>query len=318
MSESYTTLKGFNSISDTDIQSAIEQNLIAFFDWGFLNKGAFSNVRLSTSDIRSKNKSTLRLVKDPNFTDGRVWATFRQNLVWESGLSCVTQPINISGVYVNGSFKTPSTSGYQHYVDYPNGRVVFTSPISTSSTVQMEYSYKDIKFTTAEVVPLVQTIQQNSYVIPSNFSASSGDLSTLEIAKVQLPIVSIETSPKTKFVPYELGGDSSLIEMDVLFHILAEDAEIARKISNFIAYQRDKTLFMYDVNLVAASGDFALTYLGSKSTNPKGYTDLIKLSSDGGYRNNKIALLEVSVQGPNPISTVYHSITRFSTEVLSI
>ena len=46
MANSYTTLKGFSSMADVDYQNIIQQNLINFFDWGFLDKGAFTNVRL--------------------------------------------------------------------------------------------------------------------------------------------------------------------------------------------------------------------------------------------------------------------------------
>ena len=146
MANSYTTLKGFSSMADVDYQNIIQQNLINFFDWGFLDKGAFTNVRLSVADIRGSDRSKLYLVKDPNYTDGTVWSTFRENLVWESGLSCATQPIAISGVYINGAFKTPTTSGYQHYVDYVNGRVIFTNPLPLNSIVKMEYSFKNIKY----------------------------------------------------------------------------------------------------------------------------------------------------------------------------
>ncbi len=318
MSESYTTLKGFNSISDTDVQSAILQNIVSFFDWGFIDKGAFSNVRLNTADIRAKNKSRLKVVTDPNYTDGQVWSTFRENLVWESGVSCSTQPIQISGVYVNGSFKTPTTSGYQHYIDYVNGRVVFSSAISKSSVVNMEYSYKDIYFTTDEVLPLMQELQQNSYKITSEFTSNSGDWNTLERAKVQLPIVTIEISPRTKFRPLEMGNSAHWIETDILLHVLAEDSEIARKISNFISYQIDKTIWMFDINLVASSGAFPIDYRGAKTSNPLTYPNLVKHNNDGGYRYNKLTFTDATVQGPVLVGTIYHSVVRFSTEVVSI
>jgi hypothetical protein len=318
MAESYTTLKGFNSISDTDIQSAVLQNVLSFFDWGFIDKGAFSNVRLNTADIRAKNKSRLRLVNDPNYTNGQVWSTFRENLVWESGVSCTTQPVQISGVYVNGAFKSPTASGYEHYVDYNNGRVIFSSAISTSSTVNMEYSYKDIYFTTDEVVPLIKELQQGSYNITSDFTVSSGDWSQLDRAKAQLPIVTFEVSPLTKFRPLELGSSAYWVDTDILVHVLAEDDEIARKLSNFISYQIDKTIWMFDINLMASSGAFPIDYRGAKASNPLTYPSLVKHNNNGGYRYNKLTFTDATLQGPTSVGTIYHSVVRFNTEVVSI
>jgi len=318
MSESYTTLKGFNSISDTDVQSAILQNVISFFDWGFIDKGAFSNVRLNTADIRAKNKSKLKLVTDPNYTNGQVWSTFRENLVWESGVSCTTQPVQISGVYVNGAFKTPTTSGYQHYVDYTHGRVIFSSAISTSSVVNMEYSYKDIYFTTDDIIPLVKSLQENSHVITSDFTANSGDWNILERTKTQMPLVSIEISPRTRFKPLELGNSAYWMETDILMHVLAEDSEAARKLSNFISYQIDKTIWMFDINLIASSGAFPIDYRGAKTSHPLTYPSLVKHNNDGGYRYNKLTFTDATLQGPTAVGTIFHSIVKFNTEVVSI
>lgn len=309
MAESYTSLKGFDSINTTDIQSAVQQNLLSFFDWGFIDKGAFSDVRLNTIDIRAKNKSTLKLVNDPNFADGRVWSTFRQNLVWESGVSFQSQPIQISGIYVNGSFKTTSTSGYAHYVDYPNGRVVFSAAIPKTSTVSMEYSYKNILFTTDEVVPIIKSIEQNSYNISSTVSG------LLPYSKVQLPLVCIEMSPDTRFNPFEIGNSNHKVSMQVLFHTLAEDDETARKISTFIGYQSDKTIYMYNPDAVASGNAFPFDYLGRKSESMWTYPNLTR-DYPYGYRYNKLYMYDTSIQGPNNLGTVYHSVTKMRVDVL--
>lgn len=316
MSSSYTTLKGFNSVSDTDLLSAVEQNVIAFFDWGFLDKGSFNTVRVSNTDIRGGNRSILKKVSDPNYTDGQVWSTFHQNLAWESGLSFTEQPVQISGVYVNNAFKTKNTSGYEHYVDYTNGRVVFNTAIPTTSVVKMEYSYKNLLITNADSVPILKEVQYRPFDISSeNYNTStSGEWSRLGRAKVQLPILAVEVTPRTTFKPLELGNTLQTASVDILIHVFAENESMSKRYASFLSYQKDKTIYMYDPDMVARSGCFALDYRGAKTLNPKTYPNLI----DGGYRYNKLRFSDCSLEGPYRIENIYHAPVRFTTEIVSI
>lgn len=314
MANSYTTLKGFSSMADVDYQNIIQQNLINFFDWGFLDKGAFTNVRLSVADIRGSDRSKLYLVKDPNYTDGTVWSTFRENLVWESGLSCATQPIAISGVYINGAFKTPTTSGYQHYVDYVNGRVIFTNPIPLNSIVKMEYSYKNIKFTNLNAIPIINEAQSYSYdLTKSDYGNQSGDYGVLGRSRIQFPIVAIEM-PSAKYRPLEIGNSSQFLDFDVLFNVISEDDETARKISTFISLQKDTTIFLFDLSMMAASGTFPLDYRGTPISGALTYPSLVADSVNGGYRFSKLYFGKTNLSGPNRVGTIYHSTVRITTE----
>lgn len=313
--EDYTSLKGFDSISQTDLQTIIESNLISFFDWGFLNKSAFGTVKLSQLDVRGSDRSILQKTNDVNYGQNRVYAAFHQNLVWESGLTTSSQPISISGVYVNGSFKTSSTSGFQHHIDYENGLVIFDNQVTPkNATVRMEYSYKSFLITKAEAVPILKEVQTRAFDLTAQgySSTSSGDWSRDPRAKVQMPIIAIEVSPKVTLRPTEIGNTQHWCNTDVLCHVFAENDEMVKKISWMLAAQKEKTIYLYDVDMAVESGVFPLNEKGSYIPGGLTYPDLID-----DYKYNKLFFADASIQGPFILGSVYHGIVRFKTEVMT-
>lgn len=134
--------------------------------------------------------SRLRLVDDPRYTNGQVWATFHPNLVWESG--------SISGVYVGNTLYPPTTTGtYAHHVDYPNGVVRFDMAIPTGSVVDLPYSYKYVTVTQADGLPWFEELQSRTRS-DGDFAVGSGQYEILPENRLALPIIGIE------------GGDSLL------------------------------------------------------------------------------------------------------------
>src|SRR5579859_2905287 len=99
-----TQLKGVTDIGRPLLTEMLESNISQFFQWGLLNVGNFFQVRIPTSGAYGGDFSRLRLGDDPNFPAGQVWEGVRKDWVWESGLNYAVQPIQISGVYVNGSY----------------------------------------------------------------------------------------------------------------------------------------------------------------------------------------------------------------------
>lgn len=310
--ESYTELKGFESFNSVDITNKIQQTMIMFFDWGFLNKGAFTNISLNHTDINGNNHSTLRRVNEPNYANGRVWETFHQNLVWESGLATNAQPIAISGVYVNGVFKAPNAAGFEHYVDYNRGRVIFNSAIAVNSTVKMEYSYKTILFDKLSALPDMSHIQTEPYNFNGFNSVSSGVWSNL--LRKQTTLVAVEASPNVYYKPHSLGTGANYVYTDVLMHIFDTSDVTTSKLASFISLQKDKTIYSLDIDLMVASGAFPLDYRGAKSNNPKTYADLV----NGNYRHTKVYILDSNATGSNLIENkVYHSVVKFTTETVA-
>ena len=64
MPEVYTTLKG-PPIGQSTLSPQLKSNVITFFNWGLLGKGAFFNVSLSQAGPYGGDESRLRLVDDP-------------------------------------------------------------------------------------------------------------------------------------------------------------------------------------------------------------------------------------------------------------
>ena len=351
MGYSYTTFSKIASIGDSTVGPLLRDNIIEFFDWAFLEAGGFTNVNGAIhagSGIYGDYRANLRSVNDPNFTSGQVWEAFHSNWVWESGISSSQQPNvmtnlrpdhtnhpnqrrlpGVSGVFVGNVFQPTSGVGtYAHYIDYPNGRVVFDSAISTASSVTATYSYKNF-----DVVPadsnFFREIQYRVEQGPEDFNYSgSGDYTQLGQTRLQLPAIAVEVVNQRTLEPYQLGG-THYINSDLLFHVLAEDDYTRDKLIDVISYQDEKLIHMFDSDRIGRSGVFPLDYRGSTTntdrsgniTNSIRYPELVQESGNGGYRHNyyggSILLKNAKGQqhealGPN----LYHGTVRLTAEVV--
>lgn len=307
-------MKGF-LYHETDISKVIEGNLIAFFDWNFIDKGALHNITIPKSGAYGGDFSRLRLSPDPRYTSGRVWESIRGNWVWESGLSTLS-PIRISGVFVNNNFQS---SGYK--IDYINGRVIFDTAIATSSTVKLEYSYKEVQFISADDNPWLRQVQYRSRrVDDSNFLLGSGGYIGLPENRLQLPSVGVSVVSRTN-KGFQLGGHHKVIHT-AKFHVLAEDEYTCKKISDTIANQENTTFYVFDPNRMARSGAFPLNIDGTLSSNPLIYPNLVKYSGNGGYRytdaiqNGKCFMFDCEAQKGQWIGNAYYTTVTVHTETI--
>lgn len=285
---SETILKGFNDIGDPSISDIMTDNITDYVDWGFIDKGAYFNVRIPTSGAYGGDQSRLRMTNDPRYTSGTVWAGGRSNWVWQSGVSQQTQPIAISGVFVNNVFKP--VSGGDYYIDYPNGRIIFNTAISSTSVVRCEHSYKWINVYKSYQVPWFREIQYRSLRVDDiTFNqAASGNWSTIEDGRVQLPAVVVELGGHS-FAGYQLGG-AHKINQAIVLHVFAEDGSMAHKLADYLSYQEDKTIYLYDTKLLSESGVFPLDYRGSIASGAKTYPQLVESLEAGGFRWRKTYL----------------------------
>lgn len=264
----------------TNLSKLVEANLISFFDWGFIDYGAYTNVVPNVSGAYG-DFSRLRLVNDPNFSSGKVWEGIRSNWVWESGLQFGT-PLQVSGIYVNNTF---TTSGYK--VDYPNGRIIFDTAISSTSIVRVGHSYKEVQFISARDNPLFREIQSRSRTpSDSNFLISSGNYIGNSQNKINLPSVSVEVYSRDN-KPYQIGG-GNYVNYTAKFHIIGESDTEVSKIADTLTDQDDKIIFAFDIDTMATNNAFPLKWDGTLANGAKSYPDLIALSGLGGYRTTKI------------------------------
>lgn len=286
MSADWLRLNGMTGLGNPLVAQQIQDNLISFFTWGFLEAGGFTNIRLPTSGTYGGDKSRLRLASDARYTAGQVWETFQKPLVWESGVQNYT-PIAISGVWVNNTFYPSNTSGaYAHKINYPDGRIIFTTAVATGSKVQCEYSYKIVKFVPHEDEEFAQVLTELDRVDNSQYSTpGSGQWSISAQNKVTLPIVGIGTSPRFNLTPKQLGG-GQVLHQDINFIVLAESAQMRNQIMDAVRYQKEKTIRMYDTNLAPR----ALNYDGTISSGAMTYPNLVTATPSGYF--NKTCYFE--------------------------
>lgn len=306
----HTSLKGVSNISSSLLNQQLEANLVSFFDWGTLNIGGFANVDIPNSGTFGGTPYRLSLVKDPRYTDGQVWQGFRQNWVWESGLSHSSQPISISGIYVNNTFR-PLGSGY--IIDFPRGRVIFDTAISATGTVHLAYSYKYINYISTDDIPWFKEVQYNSLRIDdASFNlVGSGNWAIFAENRIQLPAVIVEAVPRRRFKGYELGGGQYCYQ-DVQFHILAETPWDRKQIIDIISYQNEKTIYLYDKNVLKSQNMFPIRYDGYLNNNPRTYPNLV----EGSGFWKEMVFKDMGVIG-NPINAPLYSATvKMTAEVI--
>lgn len=308
---------GVNNVQDSTLVNILLDNIIKFYDWGFLDKGGYNNITAPASGMYGGNKHLLKPVADPNYADNQVWQAYRQNWVWETGVSRTTQPISISGITRGSTFLPFSynpTSGYYvgsgYRIDYPNGRVIFNSPIPATSVVSVNYSHKWVRVDRAEGVPFFRQIQQGSFRLDQNFFTGSGDYVQLGQTRVQLPAIFVETPIKGTFEPYQLGG-GQWANNDIVVYVLAENSAACNDIANILSYQNDRVINLFDLNGVYKSGDFAINYRGDLVNKSKNYPTLL---SDHFY--GKCRIYDSQVNNATQITySLYLGTVRFSTQV---
>jgi hypothetical protein len=286
----YTLLKGINSIGETLLMTELEHNLKAFLDWSLLESaGAWTDVYIPQSGVHGGVFHTLRPVFDPNFTDGQVWETIHSDWCYETGVNHGTgllSPINISGVYVTGIYYPTGDSTYGHYYDYPLGRVIFDSPISTGLTVSMEYSFREVQIGVAGDSQIWKEIQYGSLRPDDSHWTSKddrGEWSRMGVQRQQLPAIVLEAVPRRTQRAYELGNGSLIVNQDILCHVISQDRWYRNQLIDVLCLQDKKTIYMFNSDEVVASGVEPLDYRGMRSTQAAMYP-VLTANRGQGYR----------------------------------
>jgi hypothetical protein len=306
-----TTFKNISSINNDLLLNILESNLKHYLDWAFLNIGAWFDVRISNETIYATNSHYKLLpVEDPSYIDGQVWQGIRKDWVWENGIVYHdSSPIVIGDIYVNG---TPIYSGF--VIDYPNGRILFDSPISTSSTVSLEYSYRFVQVYRANDAPWLNLLQYSSFRTDSLDikQTDEGDWSIGNYHRVQMPCIIIESLPRSRSLPYELGSGSLVLEQDIMMYIFTENKNDRNKLLDIIRVQQDSVIYLYDTNRVAQDDNYPLDYNGSLKPGALMYPDLVTNYAWRKCWFKNISLTELSTQHPN----LHSGAARITAEII--
>ena len=278
----FTQFNGVTEYGQTLLSSHLEQNLKVFMDWSFLGIGAWTNINIPTSGAYGGDFSDLRLVDDPSYTLGQVWEAARQDWVYETGIEYTAGTPNVlTGIFINGVSYATGDSTFGHHYNYGLGRVIFDSAITTTSVVELNYSYRNVHVQRADTSPWWDELQYDS-LRPDNlhFSAtSSGTWSILANHRVQLPSVILEIVPRRDFEPYQLGDLTQWINQDVLFHVVSQSKWERNQLLDIISFQNDKTIWLFDSNLIAADTGFPLDFRGMLLPNPNMYPHFVQTGS---------------------------------------
>lgn len=316
----HTEFRSVSNIGQKTLSEIVSDNLIAWLDWSFLCIGAFQNVALSGVGIYGVNKSKFRLVDDKRYSLGQCWESYRGHFVWESGIPVAVQPTRPSGVYVGSVFYPSNTSGaYAHIIDYPKGRVVFNTAIASGSTVETEYSYRNINVMDANLSPYFQRIQLDSERVddPQFLSTYSGTYYNTADTRVQLPQVAIDVTSFDNSRPAEIGSGGRWKQNKIGFYVFAENDRMCDRIGDILQDQEFRTLYLYDSNLVASGNYYPLTSSGTIASGAKTYQQMVDFPQNGGYFLTKIYIDDARTSHSQALGRDLHlKVVTFSTEVL--
>lgn len=309
-----TCFKGVNSISQDLLLNILEANFKMYFDWSFLNIGGWMDASIGNETLYgAHNPSKLIPVSDPSYTDGKVWQSVRKDWVWEQNISYEsTSPIAISGVVVNNSSISKNSN---FTINYPLGRIIFNNPISLASTVNLQHSYRFVQVHRATESPWFNILQYSSFNTANQDIKRSddGEWSIGANHRVQLPAIVIESVPRSRSRPYELGNSLLWLEQDIAFYVYAENKNDRNKILDIIRLQQDLTLQLYDTNALAQADAYPLTYNGDIKNNPLMYPDIVQT-----YPWRKCMIKDISLFEMDSIHPNFHQgMARATVEIIS-
>jgi hypothetical protein len=300
-----TQFKNINNISQDLLLNSLESNLKSLFDWGFLQIGGWFDAKIVNSGTiysASLNpRYQLLLTDDPSYNAGQVWQGIRKEWVWESG-ACFSgnYPINISGTY---------------HINYPMGRVVFNTAISKTATVRINHSYRFVqtyRATDADWFNILQSDSLNN-TTPDIKQISTGEWSIAGNHRIQMPAIVIESVPRSRSRPYELGNDNLYLEQDVAFYVFAENKNDRNKLLDIIRLQQDLHFILYDTNAVAKADKYPLDANGDLNDNALMYPDLVNQYPWRKCWLKNISLFELDNVTPN----LFRGMARATAEIIS-
>ena len=298
--EGYLSLNNVEYISKELESQNIVHGIIDFYNWALLEVGNYQNVTINpqTSGVYGGQKYRLRPAIDPRFTNGQVWEGYTGDWVWESGSTFTPASIQVSGVYIGGSFYESDDATYSHYVDYKRGRIVFDSAIAITSVVTTEYSPRIITFMDSDARPAKRAMYDAYRVDDDNYlNTQSGNWNVLSDLRRELPFVAVSISPKGTYRPYQIGG-GQLGEIDIYYYVFSQDKFWRDQMCDILGRQNDKAIWLPNRGTIKSSANYPLDldYRGALVDSPVEYPDVVKATGDGGYRWRQVYFTNTSKQ----------------------
>lgn len=259
-------LKNVSSLNEYSHSMNLERNLVMFFDYGCVAISGFQNIYFNTTF----NGASLGQLKPANSaqypsttSSVRAWEGFRTNWVWGG------TGIDISGVYINGTF---TTSGFN--INYKNGQVILDSGIASTSTVKCSFSTKSVYWDAADA-PWYRELMTETYKYSAFDEAGigSGIRNIVTERRIPLPAVIVRVSTSNNFYPYQIGG-GSWYKPDISFHIFTETPDQRKKLVDIISSQNGHSFLGTDFNKAVANNAFPFNSYGFLVSGAKTFEQL--------------------------------------------
>lgn len=294
--EDYNKFNNVTSIGDYNLINQLEDNIKSFLDWGFLNIGGFVNIQSPNSGLYGSELSQLKSIEKPGLPAGKVWQAYKKDWIWESGSSFNSSaPVAISGIQINSTFyPAPTGSGSVGYkINYPLGEITFNNPQNSSNKIYLNYSHRWCQIYKSSNSPYWTELQQFTYQpAPQIDQKNKGDYNLSANHRIQMPCIIIEPVARSYSKPWQLGAHDFVIDQDILLHIFAENAFDKNKITDIIRLQKEKTIWLYDINKVVKNNVNGLNYDGTINTSGLNYPSL---TSNISYRWNKCYFKDIVI-----------------------
>lgn len=316
MIDPYTKFKSATNFNEAQLTENIEDSLLHFFRWSWLQLGCWQDVTIPESGWNGGDFSLLTAVTDPSYEDYQVYETPKLDLVYETGVDFNgSNPIEISGVWINDDLYGPDfDTSHPYFIDYPNGRVIFDDPLEETDVVKMNYSYRTVSTQMCEDSPMWKEIQYGSLRVDDThvLDKDQGQWSAIpSIRRQQLPAVFLEAIPVGSSKPYELGAGGQWVYRDFLLHVVAEDRRIRNRITDILANEQEHMLWIWDNNDISIE-DWPLDYRGNRNEDGLMYPELINK-----YKWLKTFIVKTlisDVESRNPY--LFESSIRLKTETI--
>jgi hypothetical protein len=301
--EPYTQFKATTNINNTLLMEEMEHSIEEWLKWSLLRIGAWQDVDMESSGYFGGDFHTLSRVVDPSYDEYQVWETPVKVLVYESGVNFNgnENPVEISGVWINGAFYEPDDITYGHYVDYPNGRVVFNTALTSDDIVEMNYSYRTVTVEIAGESDRWKEIPYGSRRVdnPHRVDPDKGQWAAIPALKrIKLPAIVIEAVARGTNKGYQLGSQALVTKRDVLFHIVAEDRRWRNRLSDIVLGEQEQTIWLFNSDNIVGTQDWPVDYRGAKNDSGLTYPELIDKYKWLRMRIDRMVLAEVENLNP--------------------
>lgn len=224
-------IKSTAHFSETGPLTKLEHNIKGFLDWGFLEIGAWVDI------IPPGVYSELQCVDCTGYTQGQVWMASKTGIIWE--------PINYTDK--NDAVHTPITPSFSptpDNIDYVGGKVIYNTPLSTTTSVTGTFSSRYINIILASECPWfkrLEACEDEDWSIDSECLLIGPD-------RVQLPAIIINGFSGTAR-PKGLGQCCLTKTYEVDLHILAPNKIQRDKLSDILIGEMGGCKLLYDIDL---------------------------------------------------------------------